>query len=128
METENIDVNIIGSWYINNNDKIREEVKNSNYKRMMTIMGYSQIEHMRRKDKKMYDNRLGRDGIIVSVSNFIPNGNLAHDDIDKDILDTLEYVNSHYGGLSSQAIDKVHLDLLAMFNDPGELREDLKLK
>lgn len=86
-------------------------------------MGYSQVEHMKNKGKKLYDNRLRRDGIIVSVSNFIPNGDIVYKDIDKNILDTLEQVNNKYGKLDSKGIDKVHLELLAMFNDPGELKE-----
>ena len=119
------DVNKIGSWYIENNDKLKKEVSGGNYKRMLTLMGYTQIESIKRKNKKMYSNRLRRDGIIISVSNFIPNPGLDNSDLDEEIVEILDYVNDKYGKLDSEGIDKVHLKLLNMFDDPGELKKDL---
>ena len=125
MSLEYIDVNKIGSWYINNNKKIREDLTKNKYKRLMTIMAYSQIESLERFNSHLYENRLRRDGIVVSIANFLPDGRINYRTIPDRYLSLLESVNNKYGFLSDSEIDKVHLDLLEMFHNPGGLKESI---
>ncbi len=85
-------------------------------------MGYTQIEHIKKYNKKAYKNRLRRDGIIVSVTNFFPNANLDYLDLDNSILEILKYINENFGKLDNDGVDKAHLELLDKFEDPGELK------
>lgn len=86
-------------------------------------MGYTQVEYLKKYNKNAYENKLRRDGIIVSVTNLIPNGEINFIDIDENLLNILEYVNENYGKLNNDGIDDIHRELLNMFDDPGELKK-----
>lgn len=124
MKKENKDANKMGSWYMNKNEILRKEVEGANYKRLMTLMGYSQVEHRKRLGEKLYENSLRRDGIVVSVANFIPSLGVDYSSLDSESIETLDLVNKKYGQLDGEGIDRVHLDLLDLFHDPGPLKED----
>lgn len=122
MNNRFVDANKIASWYINNNKLIEEDIENRNYKRLMTIMAYSQIEALERLGRPMYRNQLSRDGIVVSISNLIPSAGIDHKDIPRDIVEILESLNMRYGLVSTSELDKIHLELLDRFYDRGGLK------
>ena len=122
MNNRFVDANKIASWYINNNKLIEEDIKNRNYKRLMTIMAYSQIEALERLGRPMYGNQLSRDGIVVSISNLVPSAGIDHKDIPRDTVEILESLNMRYGLVSTSELDKIHLELLDRFYDRGGLK------
>lgn len=122
MKSKKADVNKIASFFINKDEKVALDVENSSYKRLMTFMAYAQLNYIKKYKCLLFDNSLRRDGIVVSITNLIPDKSKDYLDLDKEVLDFLELEKQRNISYTKIDIDRIHKSLLDEFYNPGELK------
>lgn len=112
--------NKVGSWFLNNNPRVLEEVRESSYKRFLTLVSLVEISYRKTYNKKLYPDPPRRDGIVISIPRLMPS--FTSKDLDKEVLDLVVKVNEDYGDLCQDDLDHLHKRVLDMFDDPGFLK------